>query len=73
MDKTRDPIYDLFQPDKIADQNDATNNQNYEDLDLKESVLPDDITTDDELHGLPGLEDLGIKISDMKTELLKIY
>ena len=24
-------------------------------------------------NGLPGLEDLGIKISDMKTELLKIY
>ena len=24
-------------------------------------------------NGLPGLKDLGIKISDMKTELLKIY
>jgi len=24
-------------------------------------------------NGLPGFKDLGIKISDMKTELLKIY
>ena len=24
-------------------------------------------------NGLPGLKDLGIKISDMRTELIKIY